>query len=142
MGLLASGALMLWFGARSEAGTRWLLAQVPGLTAEGVQGTLFSSRLRIDALQWQGGAQLPAIRVDGLEWAEPRWQWRPHDGAWVGLTLSRLQATRLTWRSTSSNKSLWRPGKANTWIPKAGYLRVLPFPPMKPSWLRRSEGPS
>ena len=38
----------------------------------------------IDALQWQSGAQLPAIRVEGLEWAEPRWQWRPHHGAWVG----------------------------------------------------------
>jgi translocation and assembly module TamB len=99
LGLLASAALAVWVGARSEPGTRWLLAQVPGLTAEGVQGSLLSGNLRIDALAWQGGAQLPTVRVDGLEGSAPQWQWRPHDGAWMGLTLSRLHAARVTWRS-------------------------------------------
>jgi translocation and assembly module TamB len=103
--LLAVLALLLALGigsaqvVRSEAGTRWLLAQVPGLQVSGVRGALWSDGLSIDTLRWQGTAQQPVIEAQRIELAQPRWRWLPHAGAWLQLTAPSLKAARVLWRS-------------------------------------------
>ncbi len=91
-----------WAAARQEAGTRWLLGHVPGLTVSGVRGTLFGDTLSVDSLQWQGTPQQPSVRVERLEWSQPQWRWLPHAGAWVGLSLERLHANRVVWQAPAS----------------------------------------
>ena len=85
--------------ARSEAGTRWLLDHVPGLTTQGVHGTLWGERLAIDSLRWQGLATQPSLQIDGLELRQPGWRLLPHSGAWLSLTLQSLKARRVAWAS-------------------------------------------
>lgn len=94
-----AASLAAWFVARSESGTRWLLSQVPGLEASGVQGSLLADAFTIDRLRWQGTAQQPALEIEGLRWHGPAWRIGPHPGAWVGLSLQQLEASRVQWRS-------------------------------------------
>ncbi len=105
MGLLAGAVLVLalvtsviW-AARSEAGTRWLLDHVPGLSVQGVRGSLWGDALAIDSLRWQGLATQPSVQVDGLALQQPSWRLLPHDGAWLSLSSPSLKARRVVWRS-------------------------------------------
>ena len=80
----------LW---RSEDGTRWLLAQVPGLTAVDVHGALGGAELRVGSLRAvAGGVQVDAtnLRIAGLAL-----RWHPHRGAWFGASLAALTADAL-----------------------------------------------
>lgn len=93
---LAGGAAWLW---RQPAALPWLLARVPGLAVQGVQGTLAEGRLRIDALDWQlpgqaGRLRLGAVAVDGLAL-----RWHPRPGSWLALQAQRVQAARLDFDS-------------------------------------------
>ncbi|HEU5295197.1 MAG TPA: hypothetical protein VFU71_10435, partial [Burkholderiaceae bacterium] len=97
--VLASALALLAHGARSEAGTRWLLQRVPGLTVSGVQGSLIGDALRIESLQWQGGATQPGIRIERLELLQPQWRLLPFAGAWLSLSASALSAQRVALRS-------------------------------------------
>jgi translocation and assembly module TamB len=98
-GMPVAALVVAWAAVRSEAGTRWLLAQVPGLEASGVRGSLLGESLAVDRLHWQGTSQQPTLQIDGLRWHAPAWRVDPHAGAWVALGLQRLQATRVQWRS-------------------------------------------
>lgn len=78
-----------------EAGTRWLLQQVPGLTVQGWQGALLGGSWRADSLrvEWDGGqssAVLEQVQIDGMAW-----RWRPSPVAWVGLEITQLQVARV-----------------------------------------------
>ena len=67
--LLAGSAAWL---VRSESGTVTLLARVPGLRAEGVQGSLLGGDLSIERLQLDLSGSLltlTQVRVVGLETA-------------------------------------------------------------------------
>jgi translocation and assembly module TamB len=83
-----------WWAWRHPAALPWLLAHVPGLLAQGVQGSLASGRLQIDQLDWQlpaGGGRLRlwALQIDGgglVLWPRP--------GAQALLRLGRVQAAR------------------------------------------------
>lgn len=91
VGVAAIGAL--W---RSEDGTRWLLAHVPGLTAVDVHGALGGSELRIGSLRAIAGdvqVDVANLRISGLDL-----HWHPHAGAWVGvsLTAALADAVRIT----------------------------------------------
>jgi len=80
----------LW---RSEAGTRWLLSHVPGLTVVDVHGALGGGELRIGSLRaLEGGVQVDVanLRVTGLDL-----HWHPHAGAWVGVSLTAALADAL-----------------------------------------------
>ena len=79
--------LSLW---RSEAGTRWLLQHVPGLTVVDVQGSLGGGDLRIGSLR----ATEPRVRVDvtNLHVAGLDLHRRPHPGAWIGASFSAWTA--------------------------------------------------
>ena len=54
--LLGVALLAPWAMLRSTAGTAWLLARLPGVVAEGVQGALLGDRLALQRLRWQGAA--------------------------------------------------------------------------------------
>jgi len=98
--LVVAGVLLaLAHAARSEAGTRWLLGRVPGLTAVDVQGSLIGERLHIGSLRWQGSATQPRLEIDGLEVAQPSWRLLPFEGAWVSLTATALSIKRAVWHS-------------------------------------------
>lgn len=97
--VLAASLLALTRVARSEAGTRWLLAQLPGLTVSGVQGSLIGDELRIQSLSWQGDASLPVVQIEGIELKRPQWRLLPFAGAWVSLSADALSAARAHWRS-------------------------------------------
>ena len=87
--VLLAGALHVLL--QREAGTRWLLQQLPGVTAQGWQGALLSGRWQAErvVVTWDQGrasAELTGVQLDGL-----RWRWRPGPEAWVGLVLAGLQ---------------------------------------------------
>lgn len=103
--LLVSLALLAALGggitvaARSEAGTRWLLDQVPGLTVQGVRGSLWGDHLSVDTLHWQGNPQQPTLQVERLEIVQPSWRWLPHAGAWLSVSAPAVTATRVVFRT-------------------------------------------
>lgn len=73
-----------------EAGTRWLLQQLPGVSVQGWQGALLSGRWQADHLvvSWDQGrarAELQGLRIEGL-----RWRWRPGPEAWLALDIDEL----------------------------------------------------
>ncbi|MDE2393959.1 MAG: translocation/assembly module TamB domain-containing protein [Burkholderiales bacterium] len=77
---------------RSDEGTRWLFAHLPGIQVDEPRGALlgedFAAR-RIH-VEWGGGQHaltLTDLRAEGLHWS-----WRPQPGAWIGLTARRLAA--------------------------------------------------
>ena len=99
----------------TEGGLRWLLAQVPGVSASGVQGSVLSGNLRVQQLRitWgpaaaaaaptvdappQAGLTLQDLAAEGL-----RWRWRPADaapGTWLAVELQSLHARQATLRSS------------------------------------------
>ena len=95
LAVLAAGLAALVHAARSEAGTRWLLAHVPGLTVSGVRGSLVGDALRIESLQWRGGATQPEVLVEGIELTQPQWRLLPFAGGWVSLSASALNVSRV-----------------------------------------------
>ncbi|MFO1217132.1 MAG: translocation/assembly module TamB domain-containing protein [Burkholderiaceae bacterium] len=97
--LPAVALLSAWWLARSETGTRWLLAQVPGLQASGVQGSLLGDALAIESLHWQGTPQQGRLEIAKLQWSQPQWRVGPHAGAWIGLSLAQAKAARVQWHS-------------------------------------------
>ena len=93
---LAGSTLWAW---RHPATLPWLLAHVPGLQAQGVQGSLASGQLQIDQLDWQlpagaGRLRLWQLQIDGaglVLWPRP--------GAQALLRLGRVQAARAQYDS-------------------------------------------
>lgn len=105
-GLVVAGLLALVIAAalgfgtwawRSDAGTGWILGQVPGLETEGLQGALGGRSLTARKITWRGSGNtlvLEEVDIRGLAW-----RWRPHAGAWVGLAAESVQARRAQWQS-------------------------------------------
>jgi translocation and assembly module TamB len=88
-----------WLG-RSEGGSAWLLAQVPGLKVEGLKGSLLGDRLSADRLTYQTGGselELRGVKLDGLR---GDWTTRPLPGEpWLHVALDALSAEDARWRS-------------------------------------------
>jgi translocation and assembly module TamB len=98
LALLVVGAVA-WLG-RSETGTGWLLARMPGLQVEGLRGSLLGDELTAERLQIDiAGARLELKRVHlaGLDWD---WQ-RPAapQAPWLNISLAQLGAEQAVWRS-------------------------------------------
>ena len=96
VGTVSGGVAWL---ARSEAGTQWLLARLPGVQSSGVQGALWSSHFSIERLQLQGSGALRSITLEGVQADGLVWQWRPHAKAWIGVDVPLLRARRVQWQS-------------------------------------------
>ena len=96
-GAVLAAGVAGWLLLRSEAALPWLLSRVPGLAAEGVQGSLGSGRIGVQQLRWQGAAgrlQIDALQIDGLQWTL-----RTAPGPWLGLRADALKADRVQWAS-------------------------------------------
>jgi translocation and assembly module TamB len=96
-GVLVLGSAMLaavtaWL-LTSERGNAWLLEHLPGVTVVGATGQLSSGPFSVARLDFRIGGR--TLAVHGLAWKAARWQWRPHDGTWVALTLVEPSAERI-----------------------------------------------
>jgi translocation and assembly module TamB len=80
---LASAGAALGVLLRTDAGSAWVLQQVPGLQVEQPQGRLFGGAFSTQRVTLAAGAR-PVV-LHGLAWRDTHWAWRPHDGAWIGL---------------------------------------------------------
>jgi translocation and assembly module TamB len=89
--LALPGGLLL--ALRSEGGSAWLLAQVPGLQTTGLRGRLAAGPFEAARLEYRRG-DVQWV-VEGLAWQDLRWRWRPQPGAWLGLTLTAAEARRV-----------------------------------------------
>lgn len=92
-GLVAAGALAMYWGLKTEPGTGWLLQQVPGLQIEAPQGPLlgdFSAR----RLRYQSPAF--SIELQELSWQGLSLAWERTPLLWGRLEIKSLQARRLT----------------------------------------------
>lgn len=116
--LLVVGAVA-WLG-RSETGTGWLLARLPGLQIEGLKGSLLGDELSADGLRIDiAGARLELKRVQlaGLDWS---WR-RPTapQAPWLTIRLAQLGAEQAVWRSAPPD-----PAAKPTVVPKSLRLPV------------------
>jgi translocation and assembly module TamB len=98
---LVGGAAWLW---KSDSGMRWLLGQVPGLEAVEMRGRPSGGVFSVGQLRWQREGL--RVEVDGLAWRDARWQWRPHPGAWLGISLdgAQVREVRVTTSPTQQPK--------------------------------------
>ncbi len=86
-----AGAASMW---RSEAGSRWLLRHLPGITAVDVHGSFGSGDLRVGSLRVvQAGAQVDIadLHVTGLDL-----HWHPHPGTWLGVAIDDWDAATVS----------------------------------------------
>lgn len=91
--LLVVGAAVALSWLRTERGFGWALGHVPGLQASGLRGRPDGGGFSAERLQWQSPTM--TVEVERLAWRDLQWRWRPHPGAWVGLTLVEPQAQRV-----------------------------------------------
>ncbi|HET9645975.1 MAG TPA: hypothetical protein VFP68_22075, partial [Burkholderiaceae bacterium] len=106
-----------WWIWHHEAGLRWALRHVPGLTLEGQQGMPTGGPFRADRLQYSASGW--RILIEDLSWRDARWQWRPYSGAWVGLHVDEPHAARVT--------AIPPPPKADTSSPQPPATLRLPL---------------
>ncbi|RVT53827.1 translocation/assembly module TamB domain-containing protein [Rubrivivax albus] len=98
--LVAAGAGTAAWLLRSDAGTAWLLRQVPGLTVDGPQGALLGPDFSARQLQWQGAAGqlvIQALQARGLQW-----QWRPAPRQWLAIAWEGVQAESVQWQPAAA----------------------------------------
>ena len=89
--LAGSAGLGLWWSLSSEAGSRWLLQQVPGLQVDAAQGSLlgdFSARSL--SLNIPGGQD--RIEIDELRWRGLSLSWNRSPWVWGDLNIEQLSA--------------------------------------------------
>ncbi len=110
--LLALGGGTLWLLADHPATLPWLLAQVPGLQVQGLQGTLRSDSLAAAQIDWQRGADGPSLRLTRVRLSG--WQLsllslaptrRDPPPPLAGLQIERLSAEALVYRSGHSGQA-------------------------------------
>lgn len=93
--MVALALLLLTWALKSESGTAWVLARVPGLSVEDARGSLvgdFSAR-RVQ-LQLPGDGGL--VRIDALQWQDLTLAWNRSPLLWGELHVRRLTMDRLT----------------------------------------------
>jgi len=93
--LAGSAGLGVWWGLGSEAGSRWLLQQLPGLQVEAPQGSLIGdfSAKRLN-LTIPGGQD--RIEIDDLRWTGLSLAWNRSPLLWGDLMVERLSARQVT----------------------------------------------
>jgi translocation and assembly module TamB len=93
--VLVLAALALHLLLQREAGTRWLLAQLPGLQVQGWQGALLGERWRAERLQLSWNQGRAGAVVEQLDAGALHWRWRPGGGAWFGVEIDELRIGRV-----------------------------------------------
>ena len=102
--LLAGG--MAWL-LRSDGGSPWLLARVPGLSASGTVGLMTGGPFSAERLELKLGQR--TLTVHGLTWQDAHWTWRPPGGAWAGVVLVAPHAARIEIGGAASGEPLTAP---------------------------------
>ena len=98
--LAAAGGAAYW-AWRHEASLPWVLQRVPGLTAQGVTGTLQGGQLRIGSMDYQLPAGAGRLQISGLRIDGPSLRLWPRPGAQVRLHLSAVSADRVVFTSAA-----------------------------------------
>lgn len=91
---VAVSGLALWGTLASEAGSAWLLRQVPGLEVEGTQGSLlgdFSAR----SVRYRFPGSEDQLTLKNLQWQGLSLAWDPSPWLWARIELDRLSASRM-----------------------------------------------
>ncbi len=88
--VLGGVAVSLQWVLQREAGTRWLLQQLPGVQVEGWQGALLGQRWRAERLRIEWSQGRASVELRRLEAGTLRWRWRPGAQAWLGLAIDDL----------------------------------------------------
>ena len=96
--LAAAGGAAYW-AWRHEASLPWVLQRVPGLTAQGVTGTLQSGQLRIVSMDYRLPAGAGRLQISGLRIDGPSLRLWPRPGAQLRLHLSAVSADRVVFTS-------------------------------------------
>ncbi len=95
----------LWALLHHSAALPWLLQQVPGLSVEGLQGTLAQRRIQARSIRWQLPADGGVLTVDGLLAEGSGMRWAPYPGAWFGLRLTLLSADSVQYLSGPAQRA-------------------------------------
>ena len=95
----------LWALLHHSAALPWLLQQVPGLSVEGLQGTLAQRRIQAHSIRWQLPADGGVLTVDGLLAEGSGMRWAPYPGAWFGLRLTLLSADSVQYLSGPAQRA-------------------------------------
>ena len=77
---------------RTESGSAWLLARVPGLQVTGLRGALLSNHIEAERIHFDIGKRLKSLTITAFVADGLRWQWRPNRDAWLGLQARVLSA--------------------------------------------------
>lgn len=96
LGAAAAAGLGAWVWHSQDGLTR-ALTLVPGLTVEGLQGTLADGQLQARHLRLtlaSGQLDIGQLKIQSL-----RAQWRPRAGAWLRLEAGQVAAAQLQWQS-------------------------------------------
>ena len=96
LALLLLGLCLLIY---QPASLPWLFTQVPGLQAEGVQGTVADGDLRIAKLSLQLPNDGGRLQLEQLAMQRHAYQFRPKPGIWLDLHFEALRIARLQWTS-------------------------------------------
>lgn len=88
--VLGGVAAGLHWVLQSEAGTRWLLKQLPGVQVEGWQGALLGQHWHAERLRVEWSQGRASVELRRLEAGALHWRWRPGAQAWLGLTVDDL----------------------------------------------------
>ena len=97
--VLAAAGAALWWTWSHPAALPWLLQHVPGLSVQGVQGTLQRGTLHIESLELQLPADLGRLRASGLRTEGLAVRLRPRPGVQAAVSLRSLQIDRLQFNS-------------------------------------------
>lgn len=111
---LAAVGTLAWV-ASDEAALARVLQHLPGVQLQGLRGRLHGGPFALDRLRWQGAGL--RVEVDDLAWDDARWTWRPHPGAWLGLTLQRPTAARVRLTTQAGAPASARPQPPQRWTP-------------------------
>ena len=94
-------ALLAWWGLRSEAGTAFVMRQLPNVRIEGAKGALLGdySAERVTVTIPGSGARLVLVNA---RWRGLRTSRSPFSGAWLRLQIDELTADRAEWLAGTS----------------------------------------
>src|SRR3989442_1966907 len=92
--LAVLGAGIAW-SVRSEGGTAWLLARVPGLTVQVPRGALLDGDFAARRVEWRG-ADGTRVVIDELAWQGLQVARSNVPSHWLQLSFAKLSARRVS----------------------------------------------
>lgn len=97
--VLAVALVAGWQALGTDTGTAWLLSQVSGLKIVNGHGSLRGGPFSAAHVEFDVKDGPVRVSIDGLQWKDLRWRWRPYTGAWTALVIEGLQAQRVEIRT-------------------------------------------